>query len=80
MAIEKKELEYAKELDDVLVLVVELIKVIKKKGDYTSLVDELVNAITGMEQIPAEISHLKPLLTTVGHRSGELVEIFVKKA
>ena len=72
--IEKKEMEYAKETDDVLVLVIALIKVIKSKGDYSALMGKLITAVNGMGDIPEEVKRLGPLLTTVGSRVGELLE------
>ena len=76
MAIEKKEVEFAKEIDDVLVLMTELIKVVKTKGEYTELMDELITAINGADQIPAEAENLSVLLGTVGLRVGGIVDAF----
>ena len=49
--IETVEVKQAKEINDVMNLVVELIKVVKTGGDYTSLMDELITAIDGVGEI-----------------------------
>lgn len=76
MAIQKKEIEYAKELDDVMVLVVELVKDIKAKKDVAALAAEnlpnLMNAIGGLDQIGDEFKNKPVLLSTIGYRTGEL--------
>ena len=58
MAIVKKELEVAKEIGEVLDFVVAIVKVIKEKGDYTSLVDELVVAVDGVSGLGEEIKNI----------------------
>ncbi len=78
MAVQKKEVEYSKEIDDVLVLVVELVKDIKAKKGAAELAAEnlanLMNAVGGADQIPAEAkASLAVALQTAGYRSGELV-------
>lgn len=75
--IETRNLEIPKECDDVLKLVVEIVKIVKNKGDYTTLIDELIAAIDGAADIPAEAKNIKALSTAAGHRIGEIVEIFL---
>ncbi len=70
----------AKEINDVMDLVVEVIVVVKNKGDYTSLLDELITAIDGVGEIGNEIKEdLAVCINTVGGRSGDIVAPFIKK-
>lgn len=82
MAIEQKQVEYAKEVDDVLVLLVELVKDVKAKKDLGAIAAEnlpnLMAAITGADQVGAEVQANKAVvLQTVGHRLGDLASVFV---
>ena len=73
----KKEIMIAKELDDVMVLFVELVKTIKNKGDYTSLLDELIGAINGADEILVEVKeNLKASIDTVMLRANDIAEVF----
>jgi len=78
MAIEKREFEVTKEIDDVLILAVELIKIIKEKGNYLDLMDEFVAAIDGVTEISSELKNTKALIVTAAARTADLVEIFKK--
>ncbi len=82
MAVQKKEVEYSKEIDDVLVLVVELVKDIKAKKGAAELASEnlvhLMDAVAGADQIPAEAKASLPVaLQTAGYRSGELAAALI---
>jgi len=78
--IEKKEVNVAVQTDDVMALVVELIRVIKEKGDYTSLMDELIAAVSGIDEIPAEFKgDLKASIDTILLRATEIAFMFVPK-
>lgn len=76
MGIQQKQIDYAKEVDDVLVLVVELVKDIKAKKDMAALAAEnlpnLMNAIGGLDQVGDEFKNKQVVLSTVGYRVGEL--------
>jgi len=79
MAIEKREREVAKEVDDVAKLLVDLVSDIKGGKDVASIVSEnipgLISAIDGMQNIKKEIeSNRKVVLSTIGARSGELAD------
>lgn len=54
MGIEKREVEYAKELNDVFVLLKDVAVCMKKKEDYTKLLPELAAAVENIGQIPEE--------------------------
>jgi hypothetical protein len=75
--IESKQVEYAKELDDALALVVELVKDLKAKKSVTEIAAEnlpnLMSAFAGIEQVGAELAANKAVVfQTVGYRTGEL--------
>lgn len=77
--IEVVEVKRAKEINDVMNLVVEVIKVVKAKGDYTELLDELIAAIDGVGEIGSEIKEdLAACINTVGGRAGDIVAPFIK--
>ena len=77
--IAQKQVEYAKELDDVLGLVVELIKDIKAKKSLAEIGSEnvagLMSAMSGIDQVGDELKlNKKAALNAVSLRVGELVE------
>jgi len=81
--IENREVKIAKELDDVLILVRELIRTIKNKGgieEYTGLMDELINAISGADKLPEEFNgDMEAFIATIALRINEIAFMFVKK-
>ena len=84
MGIEQKELKYAKEIGDVMVLAVELIKDLKAKKDMASVAAEnlplLMAAVDKADQIDDEVAADKDaVLATVGYHVGELAGAFLKK-
>lgn len=76
MAIASKSVEYMKELDDVMVLAIELIKDIKAKKTAAEILagtlPRLMSAIEGMDKISGELENRQVAFQTVGYRSGEL--------
>ena len=79
MIIEKT-VKYAKETGEVLDLAIEVVKVIKNGGDYQSLVDELVTAITGIEDIPAESKDIEAMVNTITPKIYEFIKAFVPES
>jgi hypothetical protein len=80
MSIETKELPYAKETGDIAKLLVSVVKTIKEKGDYMSLVPELVAAVDGAPEVDNEAAESKKVVAaTLGYHLGELVEAIVAK-
>jgi len=80
MAIETKQVEYAKEIDDVMNLLVQIVTVLKEKGQVTSLVDELIVAIDGVDQVDDELSeNMQVALQTIGAQVGNLTAALLKK-
>lgn len=77
MAIQKKEVEFAKEIDDCLVLAVELVKDIKAGKPVAEIASHalpnLIGAINGIDGAKAELEANKAVvMSTVGSRMGEL--------
>jgi septation ring formation regulator EzrA len=82
--IEKREVEVAKEIDDVGILIVSLVTDIKAGKDPVSIgqenLDELMAAIKGIDQVDEEIAdNLKIALSTIGARAGELAYAIIGK-
>lgn len=74
MIIEKS-LPYAKEVGDVAALTVKIVETIKNKGDYMSLMPQLVSAVDGVSDIDDELkANRKACIATVGYHSGEMVD------
>lgn len=80
MAIVKKEIDYAKEIGDVFVLVEEIVKVIKAKGNYTELFDELIAAVEGVQNAGDEFElNKKASIQTATFHVGGIVDALIKK-
>lgn len=56
MAVELKDVTVSipKQVDDVLLLLVDAVKVLKAKGDLSSLLPQLISAIDGVGSVPEE--------------------------
>jgi len=83
MAIEKKELDYAKEAGDVMNLVVEVVKHFKAKkslGEAAELMDELMAAVSGIDQLDDEWKENRmAVVNAVYCGASELVDVFASK-
>lgn len=82
MAIETKQVEVAKEMDDVMVLVCTLVRDIKAKKSPAELASgnlkNLMDAISGLDQIAEEATHKKVALQTIGYRVGDLADALIE--
>lgn len=79
MAVVKQELDCAKEVADVMNLVVELVADLKAKKSLPDFVSEnlthLLAAIEGLDQVDDELAaNRKAVLATVGYKTGELAD------
>ena len=79
MGIEKRSVDFAKETDDVMVLLAQLVRDIragKSPGDIASTnVGNLVTALAGVDQVQGEVElHRKVALETIGYRLGDLTD------
>lgn len=84
MAIVKKESEYAKELSEVMDLVINLVDDIKAKKSIAEIGSEnlplLVAAVDGLSSIDDElVENRKVALETIGSKLGDLIEVFLPK-
>lgn len=77
MAKVEKTMEVLKEISEIGDFAVALIKVIKEKGDYTSLIPELVAAVEGVGDIPTEIKDTKALAATGFYIGNEILQVFL---
>lgn len=78
--IVKKEVDYAKEIGEVVSLSGKLIKTIKEKGDYAAVLPDLILAVEGVSNIDDEFkSNRQAALATVGYHAGELVDALLPK-
>lgn len=67
------------QVDDVMLLLVKLVSVLKQKGDYTSLVADLVKAVDGVSEIPEEVKDAPwELVNSVAFHSIEIAKALVK--
>lgn len=74
------ELEVAKEIRDVAVLLKKVVQVIKEKGDYASLLGEFITAVSGLDQVDDEIkANLEVALATMGYELAQIPAILIGK-
>lgn len=84
MAIEQKQINYAREIDDVVWLLVSLVKDIKAGKSIPEVVagsvSSLVAALNGLDQLDDEIAANKQVAyQTIGFRVGELTAAILEK-
>jgi hypothetical protein len=78
MAIVQKQVGVAKEVDDIMVLIIEVVKNRQHKDNLADLLPSFMNAINGADQIGSELKlDRKAVLQTVGLRVAELTEAFL---
>ena len=82
MAIETRQVQVAKELDDLGVLLVGLVKDLKAKKPLAELASSnlpaLINAMSGIDQVDDELKNNKDVAyATLGSRVGELTAALV---
>jgi hypothetical protein len=80
--IMEKTVQYAKEIDDVMMLVVELLKDVKAGKGALEIGAEnlplLMQAVAGAEQIKDELAMNKEVvLQTIGSQVGSIAAVFV---
>ena len=77
--IKDKNVKYAKEIDDVLVLIEEAIYNRKNKGKLSELLPALMEAIGGIEDIDDEVAeNRRAVLSTIGYRLGTIANAVLK--
>ncbi len=85
MPIQKKEVSYAKELDDVLALVVHIVQEAKAGKPASEIasgaVAKLIDALAGLDQLDDEFSaNRAAVMSTVALRLGDVVDTVLGKA
>lgn len=79
MAKEIRQVEFAKEVDDAMVLVASILRDVREGKPVAEIaagnLSGLVNAVAGIDQVPAEIEeNRKVALQTIGYRFGEIAD------
>lgn len=82
MGIETRQLQVAKEIDDVMLLFPEIIRQIRAGKSLMDLASSefsnLVTAVQGIDQVPEELkADRKVALQTIGYRTGEIADAFL---
>lgn len=82
--IDQKTVSYAKEVDDVMALVVGLVRDVRQGKPVVDIISEniqpLINAIGGLDGVQSEIDgNFAVVAETVGYRVGDLVSALLKK-
>ena len=82
MAIEDRNVKVAKEIDDIMLLVPEIVRQIRAGKGLAELASmefsALVAAVQGLDQVSAELkADRKVVLQTIGYRSGEIADAFL---
>lgn len=82
MAIQKREVEFSKEIDDVAVFNLHLLKAIKDKKPIAEIMSgslkDLMDAVQGIDQMDDEAkSNRKVALQTIGYRAGEMADVLL---
>lgn len=77
MAIQKREVEYAKEVDDVAVLLVKIVEMAKAGMSVVEIgagaVTPLIDAVANIQGVGEEIAaNKKVAISTIGYRVGEI--------
>lgn len=77
----KKEIKVVvlKELTEVFDFTAALVKCIKEKGDYATILPKFVAAIEGISEIPAELKETPELITTCALGASNIANVFVEK-
>lgn len=76
--IQSREVQFCKEADDVLALLVNLVADIKAGKNAGAIMSEnvsgLIEAVSGCDQIGVEEKNRKVFMETIGYRTGDLAD------
>ena len=83
--LQKREVEYCKEVDDVAVLLSAIVADAKAGKPVAEIasgnLQKLVDAVAGVDQIDDEAkANRKVFMQTIGYRTGELADALLPKA
>lgn len=73
------EIEVLKELTEVFDFTAALVKCVKDKGDYATILPKFISAIEGISEIPAELKETPELITTCALGASQIAQVFVEK-
>jgi hypothetical protein len=80
--IQQKQIDFCKEFDDCLALVVNILKAMKAKKPVAEIaaseLPDLMNALSGLDQIGDELKNKKVMLETIGLRIADIVDALVE--
>lgn len=84
MAVQKKEIQYAKEIDDVAVLLVSVLRDVKAGKTAAEIangaITKLIEALAGVDQMDDEVKGNRVVaLQTIGYRMGDLADAILPK-
>lgn len=74
-----KETEVLKELSEVGDLVVKIIDTVKSKKPLTDIMPELLKAMEGIGDLPAEVKDTSALVDTSFYIANNIVQLFIPK-
>lgn len=74
-----KETEVLKELSEVGDLVVKIIDTVKNKKPLTDIMPELLKAMEGIGDLPAEVKDTSALVDTSFYIANNIVKLFIAK-
>lgn len=74
-----KETEVLKELSEVGDLVVKIIDTVKNKKSLTDIMPELLKAMEGIGDLPAEVKDTSALVDTSFYIANNIVKLFIAK-
>lgn len=74
-----KETEVLKELSEVGDLVVKIIDTVRNKKPLTDIMPELLKAIEGIGDLPAEVKDTSALVDTSFYIANNIVQLFIPK-
>lgn len=82
MGVQIKQVEFSKELDDAMALVVAIVRDVKAGKPVADIatgnLQAFVEAMSGIDQVPAELAeNRRAALQTIGYRTGELTDAFL---
>lgn len=77
MAILQRNVSYAKEIDDFMLLLVSVVKDAKAGLPITNELGQLLVVLSGLGQLGDEVKDLKTVEETVGYRIGDLINALI---
>lgn len=80
MAKTTREVEVLKEMCEIGDFVAKLIKTIKEKGDYATLMPDFIAAVEGITELPEEVKDTTALVSTSVYIANNIAQVFIPKS